>query len=67
MRAVPDVPGLFQTKLEFEPGPLLVTYATDKQSTTTILVQGLSNRATLLTFAQDENAGQAMCRRPFQR
>jgi hypothetical protein len=39
MQAVADLPGLFQTRLEFEPG---VTYGLDEQPTTTILVHGLS-------------------------
>jgi hypothetical protein len=54
MQAVPDLPGLFQTRREFEPGQLLVTYGLDDEPTTTILVHGLPNRATLLTFARDE-------------
>jgi hypothetical protein len=58
MQAVPDVPGLFQTKLEFTPGPLLVTYAAGSGPTTTIATYGLPNRATLLTFARDEKTGQ---------
>jgi hypothetical protein len=69
MGAVPGVPGLFQTKLEFDPGPLLVTYESFGHDpldarrravtrATTILVRGLPNRATLLTFAQDDVAGQ---------
>jgi hypothetical protein len=57
MRAVKDVPGLFQTSLEFEPGSLLVTYALDEQQATTVLTHGLPNRATLITFAQDERYG----------
>jgi hypothetical protein len=57
MRAVPAVDGLFEMKLEFEPGPLLVTYAKNEKETKTILVYGLPNRATLLTFADHERAG----------
>jgi Caspase domain len=57
MQAVPGIPGLFQAKLEFEPGQQLVTFAADRRSTTTILVHGLPNRATLLTFAQDRQLG----------
>jgi hypothetical protein len=57
MRAVPDVPGLFQARLEFEPGPLLVTYAREEQPPATILTHGLPNRATLITFAHDEQLG----------
>jgi hypothetical protein len=58
MRPVPEVPGLFEMKLEFEPGQLLVTYAANERSSTSILVQGLANRATLLTFARDESKRQ---------
>jgi hypothetical protein len=54
MPAVPDLPGLFQSRLEFAPGPLLLTYGLDDGRTTTILVHGLPNRATLLTFARDQ-------------
>jgi hypothetical protein len=57
MKAVPGVDGLFEKKLEFEPGPLLVTYAPNRRETTTILVHGLPNRATLLTFAHQETEG----------
>jgi hypothetical protein len=57
MSAVPDVPGLFQTSLAFEAGPLLVTYALDEKTTTTVLTYGLPNRATLLTFAHEEQYG----------
>lgn len=58
MQPVPDVPGLFQTKLELTPGPLLVTYAAGSGPTTTIATYALPNRATLLTFARDERTGQ---------
>jgi Caspase domain len=58
MQPVLDVPGLFQIKLEFPPGPLLVTYSAGSAPTTTIATYGLPNRATLLTFARDEKTGQ---------
>lgn len=57
MQPVPDLPGLFQMKLEFEPGQLLVTYAAGTTSTT-IVTHGLPNRATLLTVARDEKGRQ---------
>jgi hypothetical protein len=60
MAAVPDVPGLFQVRMEFEPGALIVSYAPDKQQptqTTTVMTHGLPNRATLITFANDERYG----------
>jgi hypothetical protein len=57
MHTVPDLPGVFQTKTEFRPGPLLVTYELGDE-TTTILVHGLPNRATLLTFARDRTGRQ---------
>jgi hypothetical protein len=65
MEAAPDVPGLFQFKFEFEPGPLLVSYAmlpdgdriVAPQQTTTIMTHGFPNRATLVTFVYDEQYG----------
>jgi hypothetical protein len=60
MRPVPKISGLFDKKIEFNPGPLLVTYATTQKETSTILVYGLPNRATLLTFANHERYGRQM-------
>lgn len=57
MHAVPRMPGLFQMKQAFTPGPLLVTYAAEGEPTTTIATYGLPNRATLVTFARDEKNG----------
>ncbi len=60
MRPVSDVPGLFQARMEFEPGSLIVSYAPDPQQsaqTTTVMTHGLPNRATLITFADDESYG----------
>lgn len=53
MQPVPGISGLFQQQFEFKPGPLLVTYGFRGQ-TITVQVYGLANRATLLTFANQE-------------
>lgn len=57
MQPVAEADGLFERKLELEPGPQLVTYAPNEGETSTILVYGLPNRTTLLTFAHHELQG----------
>src|SRR6266850_1425889 len=56
MQPVKGVAGLFQQQIEFKPGPLLVTYGFGGQ-TMTVQAYGLPNRATLLTFANQERIG----------
>lgn len=53
MQPVPGITGLFQQKFEFKPGPLLATCGFGGQRMT-VQVYGLPNRATLLTFANQE-------------
>ena len=57
MQPVAAVDGLFEQKEELELGPQLVTYAVNEQETSTVLVYGLPNRTTLLTFAHHEGQG----------
>jgi len=53
MQPVRGLKGLFQQQFEFNPGPLIVSYAYRGQ-TMTLQIYGLANRTTLLTFASQE-------------
>ncbi len=54
MRAVDGLPGLFEFKAQYAPGSNLVTLAPGKQQSITLAVHGFPNRATFLTFTNDE-------------
>jgi hypothetical protein len=56
MQPVEGLAGLFQQKIDFEPGPILVSYGLGRQSVT-IQSYGLPNRATFLTFANSGRGG----------
>ena len=48
------LPGVFWLKEKVDPGRILVTYGNQAEGTTTVATRGLPNRATFLTFSENE-------------
>jgi hypothetical protein len=56
MRAVPGLDGIFESYVEVDPGPSLVSISVGRAKVTTIAVHALANRATFLTLATGVDA-----------
>jgi hypothetical protein len=54
MEAVPQLPGVFWLKEKVQPGPFVVTFGNEAGGTTSVGTRALPNRATFLTFSENE-------------